>query len=167
MTASGLTSRVEGSSIVAPTKTALPRRCIITNKPVDDEFYTVWDLPYVRGLLVLLVFGPWILLLAPAVVKRRCKLRAGLSREFRNRYARLKFFMLSLSLSPFGVIAAAVLLKSADVIFVFGIPSMLAMYFGVFAYVYYSSPLTVAKYEDGLFWIKGCSTEFLNSLESE
>ena len=158
---------VDGNCIVIPTKTALPRRCIVTNEPIPDNLYASWDLPYVKGWLILLIFGPWMLILAPAIAKRRCKLMAGLSARLRWRYKLLKIFLILLSLSPFAVVAYAVSQKSLETLVAFGIPSMLATYFSVFAYVFFSSPLKVTKCREELYWVSGCSASFLKSLEAE
>ncbi len=160
-----LESCVEGVFLVTPTKIALPQRCIVTNLPVPDDLYTTWDLPFVQSWLVFFIFGPFTIFFAPLVVRRRCKLTAALSTNIRRRYMRQKLGLLLLGFAPFVLVPLAIFYYSVELVWLV-IPGTVISYLAAFAYVFLSSPLTVSRFKDDLFWVKGCSAEFLTSLKS-
>lgn len=159
-------SRVEGAYLVVPTKTALPQRCVVTNQPVTEALYTAWELPFVRSWIVFFLFGPLLLLFSPIIVRRRCMLKAGVSKEVRRRYLLLKVAMLLLGVSPLVLVAVAIDLRSEDLLLSLGFPGVVVVYVAAFVFIYHTTPLKVVREEDGLYWIKGCSIEFLDSLEA-
>lgn len=157
-------SCVDGNYLVIPTKTALPRRCIITNQPVSDDCYTAWDLPFVHSWIIFFLFGPWMLLFSPLLVKRRCKLKAAVSARIRRKYLWFKIALLLVGISPLALLALAVDLRSEDMLLSLAVPGAIVIYVAAFAFVYHTTPMKVVKFKDELYWIRGCSTEFLDSL---
>ena len=145
---------VEGDYLVIPTKIALPQRCVVTNQAVPDDLYTTWDLPFIKGWLVFLVFGPFSMFFAPFVIKRRCKLRAALSASVRRKYMWKKTGLLLLGIAPFALVAIALFYQYYDLFLLIAIGPIIS-YLAVFAYIFLLKPLKVVKIEDDLFWVSG------------
>lgn len=158
-------SHVDDIYLVTPSKTALPQRCIVTNQPVADNLYTAWDLPFVQNWLVFFIFGPFTLFFAPLLVKRRCKLRAALSASIRRKYMLKKIGLLLIGFAPLALIPLAIYYRSDELVFL-AVPGAIVSYVAAFSYVFLLKPLKAVKFNDDLFWVKGCSSEFLTSLKS-
>jgi hypothetical protein len=158
--------RVDPPHLIIPSKTALPKRCIVTNEPVSDSEYQVWDLPCIpRWLIALMFLGVFFLLTGP-FVRQRCKVKAGLSKKAR-RSRRIKRLLLYLLVaSP--LFAAAGAIATMSVVWVFLAPLSIGVaYFTIPFMVLNSQPMRVRQSRDGLHWVDGCSPEFLASLEEE
>lgn len=156
---------IDGKFLVLSDKTALPPRCVKSNQPVDERAYRTWDLPWMPlWLRIIMLLSPAFLLFAPFVIRRRCHLKAALSHT-----AWLRFFFLKLT---------AVLLIIGSFVFpiIYATAGMdawafyAAIFFPIFLWggfailILFSSPLSIAKHKGDLFWIKGCSPAFLESL---
>jgi hypothetical protein len=138
-------------------------RCIVTNDPVEDSEYQTWNLPCIpRWLIVLMYLGMFFLLTAPQI-RVRCRVRAGLSKKVRRRRMWRKLAGILLIVLPGFVIAWGLVARS-ELIAQLGLLGVLASYFGLTAYVLRWSPLRARFYQDGVFWITGCSPAFLASL---
>jgi hypothetical protein len=158
--------RVERQYLVVPSLTALPKQCIVTNQPVDEADYEVWDLPYIpRWLVILMFLGVFFLLTAP-FVRQRCKLKAGLSKEIRRKRLLVKTLMGFLIVSPIFAAAGAILTKAEILAFLRPL-SFLVAYFTVPCLVLYSKPMRVRRHEGNLYWVDGFSPDFLASLNQE
>jgi len=158
-------SHVDGVYLVTPTRIALPQRCIVTNHPVPDSLYTTWDLPFVQNWLIFFIFGPFTLFFVPLLVKRRCKLRAALSSSIRRKYMLKKIGLLFIGFAPLALIPLAIYYRSDELVFL-AVPGAMVSYVAAFSYVFLLKPLKAVKFKDDLFWVKGCSSEFLLSLKS-
>jgi len=156
---------IDGKYIVLTDRTALPTQCVRKNQPVSEREYRKWDLPWIPiWLKIVMLLCPILLIVTPYAVRQRCRLKAGLSRGVWFRYFLLKlaagFLILGSLVAPIAY-AAADLQQWAIVaaaLFPF-------CFWGGFAIlILFSSPLSIAKVEGDLFWIKGCSPDFLESL---
>jgi hypothetical protein len=164
---SSKTSFVEGNNIVVADKTALPLRCVKTNQPIGEAEYTIWDLPFIPSwLTTFMIFWPFLLIAAPFGARSRCRLRAGLCSSERKRYVTRKFIAAALILLSFIVPIVGLVLESR-VVGTLGVVTFMPLFWGSFAYIIlFSDPLKVTKHKDGQFWIRGCSAEFLKSLNT-
>ena len=169
MNSSGTTSPsrhgVDPPYLVVTNKTALPQRCIVTNEPVSDSEYQVWDLPSIpRWVRVTAVFSP-LLLIAVPFVRWRCKIKVGVSKEVRRRRMLIKLGLGLVILSPFLFLAAALLTKRPEFLLATVVMSLLP-YIAFPILVLRSPLLRVHRQKDEIFWIVGCSPEFLASIEA-
>ncbi|MBA3481426.1 MAG: hypothetical protein H0T51_06385 [Pirellulales bacterium] len=158
--------RIDPPHLIIPSKTALPKRCIVTNEPVSDSEYQVWDLPCIpRWLIALMFMGIFFLLTGP-YVRHRCKVKAGLSKRARRNRRLKRLLLLLVVFSPLFVASAAIAAMSPHWLLP-GLISVMAAYFTIPYMVLTSQPLRVRQSRDGLHWVDGCSPAFLASLEEE
>lgn len=157
---------VDPPHLVVTSYTALPQRCFVTNEPISELEYQIWDLPRIpRWLFTLAFVSPFLLITAP-FVRDRCKLKAGLSRKVRRKRLLVNSALVFAILTPIWAVVAAlvtrqpifVLLAVAGVVFAqFGLPVLILL----------RPPLRVDRHEGDLFWIRGCSAEFLASVAAK
>ena len=158
-------SAVDGDCLVIPSLTALPRRCVRTNVDISEQEYTAWDIPFISRWLALLMLISWFLLLfVPGLVRRRCKFKAGLSASVRRRYFYRKLFAAMAILAPFLMIVLAFFFESGQWVIWAASLILPCTWVGFVIIAFYVSPLKVVRCEDQHFWIRGCSPEFLASL---
>jgi hypothetical protein len=164
---SAKTSFVDGNSIVVTDKTALPPRCFKTNQPVSEAEYINWDLPYIpEWLTTFMILAPFFLVAVPFGVKKRCRLKAGLSSANRMRYQMRKWIAAAMILLAFAIPAVGIYFQSTEVI-TLGLVGFIPLFWGAFVIlILFSHPLKVIKHKDGQFWIRGGSAEFLKSLNT-
>ena len=154
----------DGRLLVVESGALLPRRCIKTNSPVTDkdmtrrEFYQFnawWGLTIMLGVLMYVVLY--------YALRKKCVLTYGIAPEVRRRYTNrllikwliamslfLGFLFSTASNSPTAIITMLCLFLVSLIILPFG-----------------NIPLTVKRWGDERFWIKGCGHEFLMSLSSD
>ena len=162
----GSNARVDGEYLVIPTKTAMPERCVKSNEPVAGQEYRIWNLFCIsdKYLLVAFIFtGPLVFLMAAYSGINRCKFKAGLSKKYSLRYALPKIVLILLVCCSFAVGAQGMNIQSSQLTLL-GFKLMLFFfYLFIVAHLFYK-PLKVVKEKDGMYWIKGCSEEYLASL---
>lgn len=156
---------IDGKFVVLTDKTALPPRCVRTNLPLQEHEYRTWDLPWIPGWLkFIMLVAPAFLLFTPFVVRRRCYLKAGLSPGVRFRFFLLKLAAGLLILgSLFVPIACAALDLENGLLFAV-VLFPISFWGGFVILILFSSPLSIGKHEGDLFWVRGCSPVFLESL---
>ena len=161
-------ARIDGDCIVVPTKTALPRRCVRTNADVAESEYEVWDLPLMsRGLVVVMLIAPIVLLFAPAVIRRRCKLKAGLSKRVRRAFMLRKSVGAAMILLALFSVPTAAFLNIVP-LFLLAVISFVPLFWGGFiVMLLLSRPLRNVKCDGEVYWIKGCGPDFLEGLLNE
>ena len=146
--------------------TFLPMRCVKTNKLVGKSQYTTWDLPYIPSWLAVgMIFCPALLLVVPFSVRQRCRFKAGLSRGQRCRFFLYKMglvvaMLLCLAL-PF---YSATISDNFNLLMSIGTTCLLLFWIGFATLVLFTTPLRIVRHEGDLYWIKGCSPDFLESL---
>lgn len=160
-------ARVEGDLLVIPSKTALPKRCPITNAEVSDSEYRTWDLPYIPGWLRVWMFLGWfVLFFAPSIIKRRCQFKAGFSAGVRRRYFVRKLMAVAAIMIPVFLTGYGFVARSEQLTFIGFTLLIPCLWAGVIVFTLLSSPLKITRYEDGFSWIEGFSPDFLASLET-
>jgi hypothetical protein len=159
---SGNLPMADGKCLVVASKTVLPPICIRTNQPVSEgdmvcrQFH--WCPPWV-GLLI--VLSGLLLIFVYFIVRKECSLTFGLDPRLRKKYQRRVLLKVVAAIAlffamPFSVaIDVTVLPIIALVLFLVAIVSLFVG----------NSPLSVAKYRNGMFWIKGFSDEFLTNVD--
>ena len=156
---------VHGQYLIVPTMTALPMRCIVSNQPVSNSEYQSWDMPCIpRWLIALMYLSPLFMITAP-FIRRRCRMRAGLSRSARRRRTFLKAVAVAVLISPFVAVAFGLAMRS-QMLAVSGVIASAFTYFGLAAFVLRTLPMRARYYREGVFWVTGCSPAFLASLTS-
>jgi hypothetical protein len=161
------THAIDGDFLVLTDRTALPLRCVRTNRPVSEREYQTWDLPWLPlSLKIVMCLAPAFLLFAPFVVRRRCRVKAGISKRVRFRYLLRKLlaclFILGSLIAPvvclgLGQLGAAMV---SAVLFPF------LFWGGFILLILFTSPLTIQQHIGDYFWLKGCSPEFLASIKA-
>lgn len=154
--------RVDGRSLVVPTATILPPVCIKTNQPVSEAdmvrrtFY--WCSPWV-ALLILL--SGCLVILAYFLVRKRFTITYGLAPDLRQRYRK---WLIIKSLAATGFFVALLMAAGVDsplaalVFLVLFVAAIVSLFIG-------NAPLSVVNHRRGMFWVKGCSNEYLAQLE--
>jgi hypothetical protein len=116
-------------------------------------------------LKVVMCVSPAFLLFAPYVVRKRCHVQAGISKGVRRRYLRRKLLASLLILGSVLVPIGLMLLQQP----IAGMVSLLSfpfLFWGGFIFlIVFTSPLTIHQCVGERFWLKGCSPEFLASLQ--
>jgi hypothetical protein len=156
---------VDPPFLVVTSKTALPKRCVVTNEPVSDSEYQIWELPSISRFMWWLTFTSPILLVAHPFNRRKCRLAAGLSKKIRRRQTVVKLALILLIITPLCFAIAAIVTKRVEYIFAAVATSVLP-YVGFPLLVLVVPPLRVHRQRGDRYWIRGCSPEFLATLES-
>jgi hypothetical protein len=146
-----------------PSGATLPRICLKTNQPVSDEDMIqtelTWCSPWV-GLLILV--SGLLLIFVYFFVRKKCAITYGLHPSLRLKYRRRSrvkiiaaiIFVLALPL----IIAFDSTSSLIFIVLVLFIASVVAIFLG-------NSPLTVVHHRRGMFWVKGFSKAYFQSLE--
>ena len=160
-----ISSHVDGNELVIVDKTALPQRCVKTNRPISEPEYTTWDLPYIpTWLKILMLMAPFFMIAVPFAVRQRCRFRAGLSTSVRRRYFLLKLAAIALILLAFVLPGYGVATTNANLVLV-GLVTFIPLFWGgIVLLVLFTDPLRVIQVKNELFWVRGCSVDFLESL---
>jgi hypothetical protein len=156
--------RVEGRCLVVRSGTVLPRVCIKTDQPVSEEDMVTrsvyWCSPLV---LLLLLIGLVFVLIGYFVCRRKCTLTFGLSPEVRRRYRRRTLVKWSIA----GVLLAVALLGGGvfptEVVVILVILFIVALLVALVG----NSLIAASSYRHDMFWIKGCSREFLARVQED
>lgn len=158
-------SYVDGKAIVVADKTSLPPRCIKTNQPINESEYTILNLPYKPPWLILTVLiSPVILIFWPFIVRKRCRIKAGLSRSVRRRYLFVNLSAIALLLLAFVIPGYGAITESRELLVAGSIAFVPLLWGAIVLLMLFKDPLKVSRYSDGLYWVEGCSPEYLKSL---
>jgi hypothetical protein len=155
---------VDGKFLVLTDRTSLPLRCVRTNRPVSEREYHTWSLPWLPlWLKVVMCVAPAFLLFAPNVVRRRCRVQAGISNSVRFRYLLRKIvaclLILGSLIAPFVCLNLGML--GAVMVSVVLFPFL--FWGGFILLILFTSPLTIQQNIGDYYWLDGCSPEFLAS----
>ena len=149
---------VDGEYLVVASGTVLPPVCVKTNQPVSEDdlvrrrFY--WCTPWIA---ILIAASGLLLILAYFLVRRKCSLTFGLHPRVRRKYRRRILLKAVAAIALFLAIPLAAGVDSAALIMTVSVLFLVA----VVALFVGNSPLSVVKYREGMFWIRGFSGEFL------
>ena len=158
---------IDGKFLVLTDRTALPPRCVRTNRPVSEREYQTWDLPWLPlWLKIVMCISPAFLLFTPYVVRRRCRVQAGISKPIRNRYLFRKLmaclFILGSLIAP--IVCLGIGQLGAMMVSVILFPFL--FWGGFILLILFTSPLTIQRHIGNHYWLNGCSPEFLASLKA-
>jgi len=157
---------IEGKYLVLSDKTALPMRCVKTNQPVEENAYCAWNLPWIPAWLkILMLTGLGFLFFVPFVVRRRCRVKAGLSQTAWLRYFFLKLLAVFLILGSFVPPMIFGKLEMDEWAFYSFMCLPILIWIGLIILIMGSSPLSIVRHKGDRFWIRGCSPAFLESLK--
>ena len=177
--------RVEGRYLIIPEGTVLPPVCIRTNRPVSQVDMVRKTLYWCSPWAVILgVSGGILTIPIIFLFMRRIKITYGLAPELHRKYRILRlvrsaavigcFTSLVLPFLAFFVpivLYRSELIDAAPSIIVMGKVLMVAFVVGFLlmsvAILIGTGPLSLRKYRDGMFWVKGCSEEYLARIEAE
>ena len=149
---------VDGRDLMVRTKMRLPSFCVKTNAPItEDEIRVKAFTWYPRWVLALILLNLLIMLIAYLITKKTCILLYGLSPEVRARIRNRVAIKILITLA---LLCVAIALTASDhasaslVAWLLFAVSLIVALLG-------NSTLWVVKHKDGVFWIRGCSDEFL------
>ena len=150
--------RVEDKYLVVGAAALLPAYCVKTNVPIHKEDFQQKNLVWLRPVLSLILLLSGIGLIFIRMFRKNCLIEFGLSPAVQKRYRnRRKFKVLTTAFLLIAILVAALIFESPEVwigaMTLFAV-SFVSLFFG-------NSPLSIAKYRKGEYWIAGCSEEFL------
>ena len=153
------TYQIDNNCLVVRSGEALPPFCVKTNRKVSKAEYGPRKLKWTKE-----VKGPKFVKIVYYFMSRQyCDLTFGLSKSVRTKA--LLFFMAKLAVMFVGMVGmflGAALLWNQFVILAFvavGLIAAIMLPFG-------NLPLAIVREENGFFWLKGCSKEYLKRLQS-
>jgi len=158
---------VDGDAFVAPSGCTMPTICVLTNVPVREKDMVFTNLYWTPNSV-----APWGLLgglpliFSYMVGREICSITFGLHPTIRRRKI---FFTILKLIASMSLLAGSVCLAATDSrssliepamwgFFILFLVSVVLIFVG-------NKPLRVVKYQAGMFWIKGFSQEYLDSLE--
>jgi hypothetical protein len=155
---------VDRDCLVVRSGAVLAGRCVKTNRPVSDSEIVPRNLYWSPSWIVLLILvSPLILVLAYFLVRKRCRLTFGMHSEIRRRYRRRTATALLLMIGSF---LALPFLAATD--FDVLIIGMVLLFLGAISFLFVGcSPLKIIRRERDLFWVRGCSQEYLAQTAAE
>jgi hypothetical protein len=137
-----------------------------TNRPVSERECQIRSLPWMpRGLKVVMCISPVFLLFAPYVVRKRCRVQAGISRGVRLRYLLRKLLAGLLIVGSIVVPILCLVFEQPGAAMLATLLFPFLFWGGFIILIFFTSPLTVQRCVGEHFWLKGCSPEFLASLQ--
>lgn len=157
--------RREGNLLVIRDGAVLPNRCILTNQPINERDWTkkrslTWTPAWVW---IFILFGLIIALILALCLQKKAQLTYNICRAKRNRQLRFGAFSLLATFGGIGLMISALSFEQwGNALVISGIVLLIG---GLVMAAISSVALTVKRYKDGEFWIKGCSPEFLASLD--
>ena len=153
--------RVDGRFLVVQPGAVLPQICVRTAEKITEADMRrkrfEWCSPWVA--LSFLVSGCLMILLY-FVLRKQCEIVFGMHPSLRKRYRLILTFKLLAVVGLFCLMPVMAIFESPApivIVVIAFIVAIVALFFG-------NSPLSVAKYHDGEFWLKGCSPEFLQHI---
>jgi hypothetical protein len=154
---------VDGDTLVIPSGCVMPPRCIKTNQPVSEsdmvQGKVYWLSPW---FLLLFIISGLLLVFAYFFARRKCKITYGLDPAIRKKLktrTRIKAAAAILFLVALIVTSGSASLPAAvpTTCFILFLVAVIALFLG-------NSPLYVTRYREGVFWVRGCSPDYLASL---
>ncbi len=150
--------RADGKFLVVESTAVLPPICVKTNRSVTERDMVskqfTWCSPW-WGLLILL--SGLLLIIVYFLVRKKCTLTFGLDPSVKRKYRNRTLFKTVIAVGLFFAIPVVAgtnstpAIAAALVLFLLAIVSLLIG----------NTPLSVANYRNGEFWLRGCSKEFL------
>lgn len=156
---------IDGKFLVLTDRTALPPRCVRTNRPVSELEYHTLALPWLPGWLkVVMCVSPAFLLFAPYVVRHRCRLQVGISKQIRYHYLFRKLLACLLIAGAFLIPVLLLVLQQNGAAMATLLMFPFLFWGGFILLILFSSPLTIHEHSGDHFWLAGCSPDFLESV---
>jgi len=157
--------RTDGMYLIVDSGAELPRRCVKTNQPISEQDMKRRDMYWHPSwVIIVIIMSIPIGLLVLFLVRKRCRIVYGLHPDVRRRYLIFILVKLLISVALFVALVLAAVVWNAEVamaiLLVVSLVSLLAIFIG-------NAPLRVTNWRQGAFWIKGCSREFLLSIEEK
>jgi hypothetical protein len=159
--------RREGNHVVIRDGAHLPARCVRTNQPVEPNGWTrrkrmTWMPSWVWLLLLVHLI---VLIIVGLCVQKKAWLTYSMTKGVRKGYIwRVGVSLIALIGGMALGMAGLVNMRAS-----WGWPAVAVggvMFLGgAIVAACFHSPLRVTRHRDGEFWIKGCSPEFLDSLD--
>lgn len=163
--------RRDGKLLVVWDGAVLPARCVRTNAPIGPEDWTktkkmVFTPPWVWALVLV---SPLIALIVAAIIQKRFTLTYHLCKAERARFRnRMVGGWLGFFLGLAGIGGACVGFSSTNASWPgYLLATTIVVMFGGLVFVALANVLKPVKFRDGWFVLKGCSPEFLDSIEPQ
>jgi hypothetical protein len=157
----GNVQAIDGRLLVVTSGTVLPRRCVKTNRELSEQEMVKKDFYWASPWWALLILtGVLVYIVVYFVVRKKCTLTYGVARSVQNRYFYMNTLKALISIGLFiGFFAAFASGSTTLGLILVGlfVISLIALFID-------NAPIIVRNHKDGSFWFKGCSPEFLASL---
>ncbi|MBN1908982.1 MAG: hypothetical protein JW818_04520 [Pirellulales bacterium] len=154
---------VDGKLLVVQSGERLPPICIKTNQPLSEQDMVTKTLYWCSPLLLLLILINLIIfLIVYMIARKQCILTIGLHPSVRSRRRWTVLVKVLVVVGLFFAMLFAAAADSDSLIIVFLILFFVALIIACLG----NSPVSIAKYRDGMFWIRGCCPEYLAEIEN-
>ena len=152
----------DGKFLVIRSGAVLPSRCVKTNQPIPESSLKTRDMSWAHPMIaVLVLLSPLILIIVYFIVRKTCTVTYGVHSDIRRQ--KRKWFWIKIALAI--VLLIAMLVASAADSPIAIMITLLALIAAVISLFIGNSPLGISKHRSGEFWLKGCSEEFLESVQ--
>lgn len=155
--------QVDGKFLVVRSGAVLPPYCVKTGLPVaETEKITrklTWTPIYV---LIVFVISRLIGIILYFVVRKRCDITYSLAPAVKRKNKITQWSVFFIVLGCVGGIFLGSSLNSGALIFA----SIVLLLVALIVLLISNSHLSATKHENGKFWIKGCSPEFMKRIQS-
>lgn len=174
--------RVEGKHLVILTGTVLPPVCVKTNRPVSEADMVRVTLYWCSAWVAVLALGGPLVIPALFLLGRRFTVTCGMIPSVRRLYRLGRICRTAAAIGCFGtllftgavfvgmlVFYPSAVLDIGPAVIGKGVVFVLAVGSGsgLVAFLVGNWPLSLAKCSRGMFWVEGCSEEYLARFEAE
>jgi len=158
----------DGDFLVIRDGAVLPARCVHTNQDIGPEDWTkrvrmTWTPPWVFLFILVHIL---ILIIVALFVNKKAWLTYSLSREARGRLIKRRSIAFIVSLAGIASAVGSGVYLNGNLAIGLTILCCLIALVALFVLAL-TNAIRVKKHDDGWFTIKGCSREFLDSLQVE
>ena len=153
---------IQGDCLVAPSGIRLPARCVRTNEPTtpgDERRKTYYFAP--SWVFVLILVNIVVLAIVYFLIRKPCEIAFSESpTSRRKRHTRVFVCSLVSAALFFGIILAAAFDSVGPIVL-----TVILFFISLIVLALMTQgPLKIVRNENGRFWIKGFSPEYLNDL---
>jgi len=153
---------IEGQLLTLYSGTVLPPFCVRTGEPVSPAQMERRILHWCPLWVFILMFvGPFVGFVLYAILRQKCLITFGMSKTAKRPYwIRVGIASFLMVAAAAGVVIGAKMKMGAIIL-----GSVVLVPVAIIIMLVGNSPLSAARYDNGRFWIKGCSPAFLASLK--
>jgi hypothetical protein len=153
---------IENSLLVVRSGEVLPCYCVKTGEPVSPEQMERRILHWCHFFAFLMMFlAPFIGFVVYAILRQKCLITFGMSKTAKRPYwIRVGIASFLMAAAAAGVVIGAKL-KMGSIL----LGSVVLVPVAIIVMLFGNTPFAAVRHENGEFWLKGSSPEFLARLE--